>query len=225
MLGPLEEGLGLCEWVNRVQAGQIMESETPKSPTPLESTLTLLRAGKAGDRAALDRLYVRYLPRLSRWAKNRLPATARHLEDTSDVVQDVLVKFFTNKVDAFEPQHAGSLMAYLRTAVLNQIRDRIRKEGRRPEQVDADDVDLRAGTPSPYEEFVAQETAEQYEDALARLSSEERAAVILRVELDYSNEEIAEDLGKPSVDAARMFVHRAIFKLAKEMTKSGASGP
>lgn len=37
------------------------------------SSLTLLERAQAGDRAALDPLIARYLPRLQRWASGRLP--------------------------------------------------------------------------------------------------------------------------------------------------------
>jgi DNA-directed RNA polymerase specialized sigma24 family protein len=43
----------------------------------------------------------------------------------------------------------------------------------------------------------------------------EREAVIARVELGLSHAEMAETLKKPSVDAARMSVARALAKLAQ----------
>jgi DNA-directed RNA polymerase specialized sigma24 family protein len=57
-----------------------------------ESTVVLLEKAKAGDREALDSLFARYLPPLRRWACGRLPAGARDLLDTHDVVQDVLLQ-------------------------------------------------------------------------------------------------------------------------------------
>ena len=196
----------------------------PDSPDPvpnIESSVMLFHKAKAGDRNALDLLYTRYLPRLSRWASGRLPPKARHLEDTSDLVQDVLIRFL-DKVDEFDPQHPGALMAYLRTALLNRIRDASRYVGRRPDRVDIEKADEEqvAAPLSPYEECVAKETTDRYEAALGRLGEEERAAIILKVELDYSNEEIAQELNKPSVDAARMFTNRALLKLAREMARA-----
>jgi DNA-directed RNA polymerase specialized sigma24 family protein len=42
---------------------------------------------------------------------------------------------------------------------------------------------------------------------------------VLRVELGLGFDEIADQLGKPSADAARMAVARAIARLADEMRK------
>ena len=49
------------------------------------------------------------------------------------------------------------------------------------------------------------------------LGERDREAVILRVEFGYSHEEIAEAIGSPSANAARMTVARALVRLAEEM--------
>jgi RNA polymerase sigma-70 factor, ECF subfamily len=203
-----------------------MGTDKPNPEENLTSSMELLRQAQAGDRAALDQLYARYLPRLSRWASGRLSPGARDLEDTSDVVQEALIRFL-DKVDDFTPRHPGALLAYLRTAIMNRMRDASRALARRPDRVGLDLSDnerpIPARDPSPFEQCVARETAERYETALERLSVDERAAVVLKVELDADNAEIAEALGRPSADAARMFVHRAILKLAQEMVALGES--
>jgi DNA-directed RNA polymerase specialized sigma24 family protein len=70
---------------------------------------------------------------------------------------------------------------------------------------------------SPLDAAIGREMLEQYESALDRLTPEERDAVLGRVELGLSHAELAAALGKPSPDAARMTVVRALIKLAKEM--------
>lgn len=197
------------------------------NPEPgLESTLTLFHRAKDGSQVALNRLYARFLPRLSRWAAGRLSPGVRQVHDTSDIVQDVLVRFL-GRIEDVNPQHPGALMAYLRTSVMNRVRDLERQAGRRPIHVDAGDATIQLPDPasSPFESIVARETADRYETALATLEDEERAAVIMRIELDFSTAEIAEELGKPSTDAARMFLHRSILKLAKQMNRPGARSP
>jgi RNA polymerase sigma-70 factor (ECF subfamily) len=57
------------------------------------------------------------------------------------------------------------------------------------------------------------------ETALAKLSDDARAAVVARVELGLSYAEIATVLDKPSADAARMVVARALIRLAQEMNR------
>lgn len=56
-----------------------------------------------------------------------------------------------------------------------------------------------------------------YKRALAALADDERALVVARVELGYSYEQIAVALEKPSADAARMAVGRAVVRPAEGM--------
>jgi RNA polymerase sigma-70 factor, ECF subfamily len=196
-----------------------MEPERWKSPGNLESSISLLHRAQNGDQGAMGVLYDRYFPRLSRWASGRLSPGARHLQETSDIVQEVLSQFFA-RVHGFQLRHDGALMAYLRTAILNRIRDTSRRVAGRPEghaATSLHDSTLESPSPTPFETCVAAETAERYEEALGLLDEDERAAVILRVEMGYSNAEIAAALQSVSVDAGRMFTHRAILKLARVM--------
>ena len=82
-----------------------------------------------GDREALDALFKRHLGPLRRWARGRLPKWTRDLRDTEDLVQETLAQTLRH-VDDFEPRHEGALRAYLRQAVLNRIRDEVRRVSR-----------------------------------------------------------------------------------------------
>jgi RNA polymerase sigma factor (sigma-70 family) len=64
---------------------------------------------------------------------------------------------------------------------------------------------------------VAAEQRERYEQALQRLKPHPREAIILRFELDLSYEEMAEELGLASPNAARMRVERGLLRLAQLM--------
>ena len=64
---------------------------------------------------------------------------------------------------------------------------------------------------------VVTDVLERYERALGHLSEEERQLLHLRIELDFDYEEIAAMTGRPSRDAVRMAVQRALKKLAEEM--------
>lgn len=180
-----------------------------------ESSLDLLERARAGDTDALNTLIGRYLPRLQRWASGRLPAWARDLVETQDLVQETVYKAF-KQMNRFEVRGEGALQAYLRQALLNRIRSEIRRVSRRPLN-DALDTHAADGGPSPLETAVGRETVELYERALARLRPDDREAIIGRVELGMTNDELADALGKPSPNAARMAVERALFRLAKEM--------
>ena len=182
-----------------------------------ESSLDLLQRARAGDRQALEALMTRYLPRLRRWASGRLPRWARDVADTQDLVQDTLLQTF-KRIDTIEVRHEGALQAYLRQGIVNRIRDEFRRAGRRPttEELDAAVPDSGA---SPLEAAIGRETLDRYERALARLRPQDREAIIARIEMDSTNEEIAAALGKPSANAARMAVERALVRLAEEMRR------
>ena len=190
----------------------------PQGPT--DSTLSLLTRARDGDSQALEDLLTRYLPVLTRWATGRLPVSARDLVDTSDLVQETLVATF-KKLKGFEHRGEGALYAYLRQAVLNRIRDELRKARRRPERTDLDEGQADEGL-SPLEAAIGREAVERYEAALERLSVSERDLIVARVELGLTYGEMADVLGKSSPDAARMAVGRALVRLAEELR--GPSG-
>ena len=185
-------------------------------------TLQLLDLAREGDRGAREELYGRHLARLQRWARGRLPANARSYLDTDDVVQKVLADSLRH-VDAFDPRHSGAFLAYLRKGVIHSIRDEVRRLGRRPTQFETASgvADERH---SPLQAAIGEESLERYEQGLARLSEHEREAVVARLELGLSYQEIATELGKNSPDAARMLVTRAVYRLAEWMQES-SDGP
>ncbi len=178
-------------------------------------TSVLLRRAKDGDRRALDALTARYLPRLQRWASGRLPLYARSLLDTTDLVQETLLKAIEG-LDGIEVRGPGGFQAYVRQAVLNRIRDQIRWAKRRPGGEDVA-VDLIDHTPSPLERAIGADVLERYETAMQRLDPESQRLLHLRIELDFDYEEIAAMTERPSRDAARMAVQRALKRLAEEM--------
>jgi RNA polymerase sigma-70 factor (ECF subfamily) len=181
----------------------------------LESSLDLLRRAQQGDGEALDRLFARYRPSLRRWATGRLPAWARTLVDTDDLVHDCLLRTL-RRIDRFEPRHDGALQAYLRQVLANRIREEIRRVRRRPTFVDGAD-DLQADEPSPLERAVGSEHLERYEAALARLRAADREAIVLRLEMSYDYAALARALGKPTPNAARVAVMRALMRLGQEL--------
>ena len=185
----------------------------------LESTASLLARVRSGDVSAHDDLVRRYFQILSRWAHGRLPASARDLVDTDDLVQVTLLHAL-DKVERFEPRREGAFLAYLRRILLNQIRDQIRTARRRPIR-EALSEQVNAVGPSPLEEAIGNETFAAYEQALARLPEEQQEAIIMRVELGFTHQQVAEALGCPSADAARMLVARGLVRIAEVMHERG----
>src|SRR5438093_6854180 len=100
--------------------------------------MDLLARAKAGDRGATEQLFVRFLPILRRWASGRLPRWSRDLMDTDDLVQETVVRA-VKRIDQFESRHEGALQAYLRQAIVNRIRDEVRRAKRSPVPTVLDD--------------------------------------------------------------------------------------
>lgn len=188
---------------------------TSSWPADVESTARLLERVRAGDRQAQDELARRYLKTLLRWGHGRLPSHARDLSDTHDLVQVTLLKALRH-VDTFEPRREGAFLAYLRTILLNEVRGEIRRVARQPSRVELSD-DLADRSPSAVEGAVGGAALEAYERALEVLTAEEREGVILRVEMGFTHQQVAEALGKSSPDAARMLVARAMVRLTEAM--------
>lgn len=187
------------------------------SPMDVESSAELLVRVRAGDRDALERLLHLYVPALRRWARGRLPRWARDLAETEDLVHDAVLKTF-HRLDTFEYRAEGALQAYLRQAVMNRIRDECRRVGRRPAAAPLDD-EMPGTDKSPLERAIGTEGVERYEAALLALRQEDREAIVARIEMGYSYAEVAVMLGKPSADAARVAVSRALVRLAEELRR------
>jgi RNA polymerase sigma-70 factor (ECF subfamily) len=184
----------------------------------VESTFQLIERARAGDHQALECLFARHLKPLQRWARGRLPKWARDVADTDDLVQDTLVQTF-KKIDDFEPRRVGALQAYLRQAVVNRIRNELRRKGRQPHSTDLEGIEVDA-LQSPLEQAIGREAVERYERALQTLRADEQEAIIAKVEMGHTYEEVAQALGKPTAEAARKAVHRALLRLAREMERA-----
>jgi RNA polymerase sigma-70 factor (ECF subfamily) len=190
-------------------------------PQPaLDTTCNLVARARQGDRAALELIAGRYQSALARFAHGRVPASARGLVDTCDVVQLAVVNTL-GRLDSIDVTPSGSLLAYLRRAVLNQVRDQIRRAQRRPATGELPS-DLVARDRDPLDQVIGEETFERYESALSRLPSDQQEAFVMRIEMDCGYREIAEALGRPTAEAARMLVRRAVRALAVLLKESAA---
>ena len=178
-------------------------------------TEQLLMRAHEGDRSALEALYARYLPRLCRWAAGRLPAGARDLADTHDLVQDTLLQTFKS-LDRFHNRGEGAFIAYLRQAMLNRISNEVRRVRRNP--AGSELVDEHAHpSPSPLEQVLGRDALDCYERSLHALTETDRTAIVARLELGCSYEEVAFILDKPTQSAARKTVERALRRLSALM--------
>jgi RNA polymerase sigma factor (sigma-70 family) len=180
-----------------------------------EPTVVLIHQVRAGDRSARERLMQRFLPALRNWAHGRLPRHARDLHETDDLVQLTLVRAL-DKIGDFESLGPGSFLAYLRQILLNQVRDEIRRQQRRPLSTELDPEMAEIDAPSLVEQLAGEERVRAYETALKSLPERQQALILMRLEFGMSYPEIAAEVGG-TPDAARVMVARAIVQLSSKL--------
>lgn len=181
----------------------------------VDSTAHLIDLYRSGHPRAREDLFARCLPLLRHWAHGRLPGYARELADTNDLVQVTLIRAL-NRLDDFGSRGQGSFLAYLRTILLNTVRDEIRRSGRSgPCQTLHDDRHVDQA-PSQVEQLVGAEEMARYEAALADLPQAQQEVLILRIEFGLSFPEIALETGR-TADAARMLFRRGHARLAEAL--------
>jgi len=140
------------------------------------------------------------------------------MANTTDIVQEALVRTF-RRLDTFELRRERALQAYLRTAVMNRIRDEVRRAHLTPtvEELPADLVD---SSPNPFDRAVTGQMLQRYRAALATLKETDQQAIVARVELGYSYEQVALALGKATPEAARLTVIRALTRLQSQLDQT-----
>jgi RNA polymerase sigma factor (sigma-70 family) len=185
-----------------------------------ESTISLIRRIREGDANAQDQLLRRFLPVLRRWARGRLPKRVRDLQETEDIVQVALLNSL-RRIDHFASEMPGAFLLYLRTSLLNEIRDEIRRHKRRPEfsEIDSSLDHLDAG--APVAEIAGGDSFAAYQRAMTALPKRQQELLLMRVEFGMSYAEIAAEVGG-TPDAARMMIGRSIASLAQVLKESAS---
>jgi RNA polymerase sigma factor (sigma-70 family) len=179
-----------------------------------DTTAELLVKVREGDRSAENEIIKRNLPGLKRYARGRLPHSARERGDTDDLVQDTVLKALP-RLNTFESARAGAFQSYLRVSLNNRITDAVRRSIRRPPGDPL--IDVPDDGPSAPDVMSAAEMEACYRSALTRLRPVDRPLVVAHVEREWDSAKIAKAFGKPSIDAARVAVARAMQRLAREM--------
>ena len=187
----------------------------PDAGAPLESTFELVEQARRGNQDAWEVLVARYRGPLKRFAQARLANQGHGFVDTDDVVQEVTINVF-RRLHRIELRFPGALLAYLRRSVANRVADEHRRTMRQG-LVASLPEDLPDPQQSPLDLTMDNEKLRLYRTALMTLGADDRLAIVMRLERGASYEDIAARLGKPTPNAARVAVARAMYKLAKRM--------
>ncbi len=154
---------------------------------------TLMGRLKRGDPTALESFYVKYRPRLI------AAACSYHVDShqAEDILHDVFLSF-SHRSREFEINH--SLYGYLRTGIVNGIRDLIRRRSRQEKALIRDAISV--GVPDCPEDCVIQsEQTRQAEDLLSVLPDYQREVVCMRIQQGLKFREIARLQGVSSSTA------------------------
>ena len=187
----------------------------PAADTPAAPTVDLVVRARLGDETAWRELVARYEGPLRRSIRGRLPRAARGLTDTDDMVQDATLNIL-RRLPLIELRFPGALLAYLRRSVSNRVADEHRRVSRQGPTASLDE-ELPDRQQSPLDLTLDKDKVRVYRAALLTLPADDRIAIVMRLERGASYEAIAGRLGKPTPNAARVAVARAMFKLAKAM--------
>jgi len=138
---------------------------------------------KCGSPQALAQIYGKYVDSLLTLAAGLLDDA----HEAEDVVQDVFVAF-ARSANGFTLR--GNLKAYLTTAVVNRVRDRIRRQRKRPMPREAE-APVPSKARGPEEQLVFSEYAGRLSAALEQLPQEQREAIVLRLKANMKFKDIA----------------------------------
>jgi RNA polymerase sigma-70 factor (ECF subfamily) len=182
----------------------------------LTLTVDLVRRAQAGDSEALDRICARYWPRVLRIVRMTIGPGLRHQLESQDIVQQSWLEALKS-FDRFEMREEGSLIRWLARVVERQIcaaadhAGAQKRGGGRPALTGAGSSTapglgptVEDAAPGPCDRVAEQEQLAQVDHCVRDLPELERELVLRR---DYAGESwraIAEALGLPSADAARM---------------------
>lgn len=172
-------------------------SVRPSSQTPAD--VELVQRAQSGDRDAFRQLVERYQTKIAGLALGML----RNRDDALDIVQEAFTKAYQN-LDRF--QGNASFYTWVYRIAMNLCIDQQRRDGRmtpvpldlpdRPEE-SAIPVDDGPRPDEPFDRARDGQIAERLRAAVADLTPEHRAVILLREVEGLSYEEIAEALDCP----------------------------
>ena len=190
---------------------------------PVERDFTeLLRLAKCGDPDALREFHSRYEQLVLTRVHRLLAPALRRRCDTSDIVQSVFEDVL-RELPAFEDRGEEAFKHWLCQMAENKVHDRWRRQlnpsgGQRESPLEtADGENVASRSPGPATQAGANDDCARLQEALARLPELQREIVKLHDKDGLPYKTVAERLGLPSADAARMQHSRALNTLRKDL--------
>lgn len=185
----------------------------PVSEMPIEELIRRARAGEAG---ALEEMIRRYQRKMGEWAEERgcleRPGGVR----PSDISQEAALLVYQRFV-SFKGSSKGEWDGWLRSIVLHQAEQMLRKEGSQKRSaaatvpLDADEaLEVRTAQPSPSQHTAHNEELRLVWTKLFSLKGDQREAVRLHFIEGLTKAEVAEQLGRSTITSVDSLLQRGV---------------
>jgi RNA polymerase sigma-70 factor (ECF subfamily) len=178
------------------------------------SDVDLVSKARNGDGRALDVLVERHAPRVNRIAAQ----VVGDLEEARDAAQDSLVKLCT-RLRQFRGE--AQFATWLHRLVVNTCRDRLARQRIRQTEPLSLDEEPAGEESDPSRAALLADARRELAAALARLSPNQRLAIVLRDVFGLTYEEISRVARMP-VGTAKCYVHRARARLRVRLEETAA---
>jgi RNA polymerase sigma-70 factor, ECF subfamily len=194
-----------------------------------DQSIQLLARWRAGDEAAADEIFHRYLNRLSGLARTRLSEKMQRRIDPEDVVQSAYRSFFRQaKEDRYELKRSGDLWRLLAAITINKVMGQVEYHQAAKRSIDGEAALPDHSTNSLFspiaiaheptiEEAVA--LADEIEAFMKTLEPVERQVLELRLQ-DHDSEAIADEIQR-STRTVRRIIERLKSLLAERFEQLG----
>ncbi len=182
-------------------------------PTVFDLATTLAQA-KAGQPTAIQTLYTEYGPRVQRYCYVRL----RSVEAAEECTQEVFISIWKH-VPTFEYRGEGSFTAWLYTIANHVVISYLRKAQRVAQVALTSEIGLVDSRTSDTAGTICEQIV--LRAAIAQLTAEQQAVIMLKFFGGLSNAEIAAQLGCTE-GAVKALQYRAVRSLHRQLTAAPA---
>lgn len=181
-------------------------------------TQALAESATRGDPVSIDRMLVRYLPRLHAFLRSQIDAEQRLNESIADLVQSTCRELLQAGPD-FTWQGEARFRSWLFTAAVNKVRMRLRSQRTKKRRHDRESADVggiadaRGALVSPSREAIGSEASEALYRALDELRPEQREVIALARLGELPIPEVARVMGRTE-NAVRSLLSRSLVALS-----------
>jgi len=161
------------------------------------------------DESALAAIHDEFYPHVYRYVRYRL--------EDEQVVEDIASEVFLRFLDALQNKRAEirDARAWLMGTASNLIHDHLRRKYRRPTG-DLEEIEILAGDDAPEHDVERNDTQQQVQAAVRKLTLEQQQVISMRFVLEYSIDETARIMRKTS-GAVKVLQFRALAALRRLM--------